>query len=130
MTYGEFSETGPASVNGACVFGNAASRMQGIVAGFGWEEATIGSILGVIFAAGGQRRQTLGFAAKVNEKKPMLITRIHNLDGPLSKSPAATSSVRVADLPKRSQSALAFCWPVRHFSHCRGKECAQEVTNE
>ena len=44
-------------------FGNAASRMQGIVAGFGWEEATIGSILGVIFAAGGQRRQTLGFAA-------------------------------------------------------------------
>ena len=33
-------------------------------------------------------------------------------------------------VPKRSQSALAFCWPVRHFSHCRGKECAQEVTNE
>ena len=26
-------------------FWNAASRMQGIVAGFGWEEATIGSIL-------------------------------------------------------------------------------------
>ena len=44
-------------------FGNAASRMQGIAAGFGWEEATIGSILGVIFAAGGQRRQRIGFAA-------------------------------------------------------------------
>jgi hypothetical protein len=35
----------------------------GIIAGFGWEEATICNILGVIFAAGGQRRQTLGFAA-------------------------------------------------------------------
>ena len=36
--------------------------MHGIVAGFGWEEATIGSILGAIFAAGGQRRQRVGFS--------------------------------------------------------------------
>ena len=63
VTYGDLSETGSASVNGACVFWNAASRMQGIVAGLGWQEATIGSILGVIFAAGGQRRQRVGFAA-------------------------------------------------------------------
>jgi hypothetical protein len=63
VAYGDLSETGSASINGACAFWDAASQMQEIAAGFGWEEATIGSILGVIFAAGGQRRRRAGFAA-------------------------------------------------------------------
>ena len=63
VIYGDLRETASASVSNASVFRLAARRMQEFAASFIGEAAAAGNILGIIFAAGGERRQRAGFAA-------------------------------------------------------------------
>jgi hypothetical protein len=63
VIYGDLRGTASASVSNASVLRIAARRMQEFAASFIGEAAAAGSILGVIFAASGQRRQGVGLAA-------------------------------------------------------------------